>query len=105
MPVGPFKAEVRIVNRLPDQESYFLGMTVLLEAIYSPDNPFKSTQIRTIFAGVDTIPFDVGLGVVYNATVWAETHEGFGIKTVDSFISYGDSKFVARIILKNFSNE
>ena len=52
-----------------------------------------TVQERLVYTGMSDHLFDVGLGIEYNITVWAITHEGYGKGTRESFISYGDSKF------------
>ncbi|XP_066928943.1 uncharacterized protein [Clytia hemisphaerica] len=86
--VTQYKAEVRVVNRLPIHDSYHLGFKIRLEAITEYGN--GTVQEETHYTGVGTFPFDVELGKRYNATVWAITHEGVGVGTTHEFISLGD---------------
>ena len=95
--VTQYKAEVRVVNRLPIHDSYHLGFKIRLESITEYGN--GTVQEEEHFTGVGAFPFDVELGKRYNATVWAITHEGYGVGTTHQFISMGDCMYTLYLVL------
>ena len=77
-----------------------IGVKILLESLPFEIGDNITVQERIVYSGMSDHSFDVGLGIEYNVTVWAITHEGYGKGTRESFISFGDSKLMFLLSLK-----